>query len=336
MLWLGTGAFQCCDRSITSDSNESYELATFKPVQGDKGNISSYIYLEEGYYYPLRVVYVNINDEAYLSVAFTDPNGNTIDLSDVIYTPDQNTSSGCYQTTVTMPPLISTVTSGTISTSYTTLVTLSTSGTGFITTSEIVTVVPTTPVHTATITSGTVSTSYTTEITVTPSSGTPYSTSEIVTVVPTTPLPTSTTVSGTVSSSYTTLVTFTSSGSTITTSEIVTIVPTTPHNSGIATIATGCSFASVSKLPGFNIKYYSYPHANTVLCGEPGYLASEYKTETLYSSATGVTSVTFDITDGVDTSYTMDYETTTYYGMTIYKYHFTFEYTGFFKRKLTF
>lgn len=72
-IWLGAGAFDGCSQESLDNSYDSVLLGV-----RDDGAYSSYIYLEEGYMYPMRSTYINIYFGATFQFEVVTPSGEII------------------------------------------------------------------------------------------------------------------------------------------------------------------------------------------------------------------------------------------------------------------
>ncbi|GMM32627.1 hypothetical protein DAMA08_053720 [Martiniozyma asiatica (nom. inval.)] len=97
MFWLGSGAFDCRDTTkIPSDAISTYVGFALKTISGN-GSMYSYLYLDEGLYYPMRIVYVNWRKDGYLKFYIIGPTGSVYNnqLTRVVYSPDNAVNSYC-------------------------------------------------------------------------------------------------------------------------------------------------------------------------------------------------------------------------------------------------
>ncbi|ODQ45033.1 hypothetical protein PICMEDRAFT_160624 [Pichia membranifaciens NRRL Y-2026] len=104
-IWIGQGAFDACSQESDSNSYDDVLLG----VRSDHAH-SSYIYLEAGLLYPIRVVYFNVQAHAQLQFQIVDPNGNIIDNFQNVYNFPLSAIEGCKSTTRTDDASVSTVT----------------------------------------------------------------------------------------------------------------------------------------------------------------------------------------------------------------------------------
>lgn len=83
LLFLGDAAFNCGDENALNENDASYLLFGSTP---DNTNTKTYVNLDAGVYYPLRIVTAANGSFGSLNYFFIDPKGNSItDLSDYIF-----------------------------------------------------------------------------------------------------------------------------------------------------------------------------------------------------------------------------------------------------------
>ncbi|VEU22154.1 DEKNAAC103131, partial [Brettanomyces naardenensis] len=243
MVWLGTGIDCCTPGEITGTADEGVFLAA-KEADDPAATDEAYIYLQAGFYYPMRLMYVDIAPYvASLDFEIITPSGIVIsNFEDYIFQLS-GSFAGCSSSIVVPPVPPSTVTgpwTGTFTTTTTSpTVETGTNGQPF-TTSVIVVETPTVPLSTITRSwTGTFTSTTTSKTVETNSSGQKFTTSIVIVDTPTVPLSTiitpwtktftSTTTSRTVETD--------SNGSTFTTSVVVIDTPIGP--STITTPWTG-------------------------------------------------------------------------------------------------
>jgi len=114
-FWLGQGAFDTCSGQYDDNTYDEILLGA-----RSSGSFSSYVYLEAGTYYPIRVVYINLLTEAVLQFQIVQPNGDIDDFSNVVnFSP--NDEEACVSLTYGQKLYISTTynfVDGPIATSY--------------------------------------------------------------------------------------------------------------------------------------------------------------------------------------------------------------------------
>lgn len=102
MVFLGNGAFACCDNvDISGVQPDSEILWAYKEsIATDPDTESIDVYLEAGIYYPMRIVYVNIVHDAQMNFEMKNPFGRQIDLKSHFFVlpPDININE-CTTTT---------------------------------------------------------------------------------------------------------------------------------------------------------------------------------------------------------------------------------------------
>ncbi|OWB75734.1 hypothetical protein B5S31_g5690 [[Candida] boidinii] len=102
MVFLGNGAFACCDNvDISGVQPDSEILWAYKESMAtDPDTESIDVYLEAGIYYPMRIVYVNIVHDAQMNFEMINPLGRQIDLESHFFVlpPDININE-CTTTT---------------------------------------------------------------------------------------------------------------------------------------------------------------------------------------------------------------------------------------------
>ena len=217
---IGAGSvFDCCNREISVSDPGPFDLSAIWPASKKSATVN----LSEGFYYPLRIFYINRQGIAGLSVSFKDADGIIHENFDgYIYSAPDGNECPAIATTTTIPW------TGTITSTYTTISTITGSDHKPSTTSIVI--VETPEVETATTEytpwTGTYSTTYSTDVvTVTGSDGVP--TVETTFHVETPEIETATTVNtpwtGTYTSTYPTDVV------TVTGSDGVPTVETTFH-----------------------------------------------------------------------------------------------------------
>ncbi|QGN17578.1 flocculation protein FLO9 [Kluyveromyces marxianus] len=217
---IGAGsAFDCCNREISVSDPGPFDLSAIWPASKKSATVN----LSEGFYYPLRIFYINRQGIAGLSVSFKDADGIIHENFDgYIYSAPDGNECPAIATTTTIPW------TGTITSTYTTISTITGSDHKPSTTSIVI--VETPEVETATTEytpwTGTYTSTYSTDVvTVTGSDGVP--TVETTFHVETPEIETATTVNtpwtGTYTSTYSTDVV------TVTGSDGVPTVETTFH-----------------------------------------------------------------------------------------------------------
>ena len=217
---IGAGsAFDCCNREISVSDPGPFDLSAIWPASKKSATVN----LSEGFYYPLRIFYINRQGIAGLSVSFKDADGIIHENFDgYIYSAPDGNECPAIATTTTIPW------TGTITSTYTTISTITGSDHKPSTTSIVI--VETPEVETATTEytpwTGTYTSTYSTDVvTVTGSDGVP--TVETTFHVETPEIETATTVNtpwtGTYSTTYSTDVV------TVTGSDGVPTVETTFH-----------------------------------------------------------------------------------------------------------
>lgn len=77
MVWMGSGGFDCCDPSISQigTADESVLFASKDLASSTSGSQKSWVYMEEGFFYPLRIVYINVLTDAALQFSIKNPDG---------------------------------------------------------------------------------------------------------------------------------------------------------------------------------------------------------------------------------------------------------------------
>lgn len=165
---IGAGsAFDCCNREISVSDPGPFDLSAIWPASKKSATVN----LSEGFYYPLRIFYINRQGIAGLSVSFRDADGIIHENFDgYIYSAPDGNECPAIATTTTIPW------TGTITSTYTTISTITGSDHKPSTTSIVI--VETPEVETATTEytpwTGTYSTTYSTDVvTVTGSDGVP-------------------------------------------------------------------------------------------------------------------------------------------------------------------
>lgn len=88
MFWLGSNkAFGCCNPvEIPYGTSDDVLLSSSKPWLLETSSSSSFIYLESGYYYPMRIVYTNTEGNSVLEFDIQTPSGIVItNFKDYVY-----------------------------------------------------------------------------------------------------------------------------------------------------------------------------------------------------------------------------------------------------------
>ncbi|OWB61609.1 hypothetical protein B5S29_g2506 [[Candida] boidinii] len=93
MIFLGAGAFDCCD-SNTHNSQKGSQIAWGKYSNGPKSS-TSYAYVEGGVYIPIRIVFINRGDDALFTIVIKSSSGEAIDLADSLYQVPSEIPAGC-------------------------------------------------------------------------------------------------------------------------------------------------------------------------------------------------------------------------------------------------
>ncbi|KAL2706743.1 Flocculation protein FLO9 [Kluyveromyces marxianus] len=165
---IGAGsAFDCCNREISVSDPGPFDLSAIWPASKKSATVN----LSEGFYYPLRIFYINRQGIAGLSVSFKDADGIIHENFDgYIYSAPDGNECPAIATTTTIPW------TGTITSTYTTISTITGSDHKPSTTSIVI--VETPEVETATTEytpwTGTYTSTYSTDVvTVTGSDGVP-------------------------------------------------------------------------------------------------------------------------------------------------------------------
>ncbi|GME72779.1 unnamed protein product [Ambrosiozyma monospora] len=117
MVWLGDSAFDCCDPSEPiPDNSASNIMFVHKPYGEDSESVTASVYLQEGLYYPLKIVYTQLKTDAVLGFSILDPDGNAVSFGDSVWQPNaDDIGDSCSSTTVfsTSTPFSSSVPSTT-------------------------------------------------------------------------------------------------------------------------------------------------------------------------------------------------------------------------------
>ncbi|KAG0683192.1 hypothetical protein C6P41_003313 [Kluyveromyces marxianus] len=165
---IGAGkAFDCCHKQISVTDPGPFDLSTIWPKTSDTATVT----LFEGFYYPLRIFYINRQSLAELKISFKDPDGIVHHNFDgYIYSVPDGHECPAIVTTTTIPW------TGTFTSTYTTQSTIT--GADGSETDESIIVIETPEVKTATTKytpwTGTYTTTYSTDVgTATGSDGVP-------------------------------------------------------------------------------------------------------------------------------------------------------------------
>ncbi|BAP72130.1 flocculation protein FLO9 [Kluyveromyces marxianus] len=165
---IGAGkAFDCCHKQISVTDPGPFDLSTIWPKTSDTATVT----LLEGFYYPLRIFYINRQSLAELKISFKDPDGIVHHNFDgYIYSVPDGHECPAIITTTTIPW------TGTFTSTYTTQSTIT--GSDGSETDESIIVIETPEVETATTKytpwTGTYTTTYSTDVgTATGSDGVP-------------------------------------------------------------------------------------------------------------------------------------------------------------------
>ncbi|QGN16382.1 flocculation protein FLO9 [Kluyveromyces marxianus] len=165
---IGAGkAFDCCHKQISVTDPGPFDLSTIWPKTSDTATVT----LLEGFYYPLRIFYINRQSLAELKISFKDPDGIVHHNFDgYIYSVPDGHECPAIITTTTVPW------TGTFTSTYTTQSTIT--GSDGSETDESIIVIETPEVETATTKytpwTGTYTTTYSTDVgTATGSDGVP-------------------------------------------------------------------------------------------------------------------------------------------------------------------
>lgn len=91
-LWLGSeAAFNCCQQTIPEQSYDDVLLAV-----RDDGSYASYVYLEEGTFYPMRIVYINVALASIMQFQIMAPSGDIYtNFDDTVFNFDVSDMSVC-------------------------------------------------------------------------------------------------------------------------------------------------------------------------------------------------------------------------------------------------
>ncbi|MDC6273980.1 PA14 domain-containing protein, partial [Lacticaseibacillus paracasei] len=261
-IWLGKGAFDPCSQALESNTYDDVLLG----VRSDDAH-SSYVFLEAGVYYPIRVVYVNVELDAQMQFQIIDPDGTIDDFQDIYNFPVSDMAA-CAAVTAGMSFSVSTsvvIGASTASTEYNAMITNGASGPS--TYFEEIIYLPS-PNTTYYVTStGTAETTYTSTSLSLASDG--YS--AVVVVVDG--------VTGTVSQTATENTSVTSRGDNTLTG---------------VNQATGCSLEPhyFSTANGFHATFYDYGIGNVF---DKKYYANSYTTEHVIGTAHSVTNPNYSV-----------------------------------------
>lgn len=123
VMYMGEGAFSCCNSSYidTSDLNNEVIYTTGSIGNGDKDTFATrFIYLQEGFYYPVRISYVNMVYWAEMNLVVTKPDGTNItDFTNVYQFAENKQDSGSCEVVTHTTERSTTTTTKTWSGSYT-------------------------------------------------------------------------------------------------------------------------------------------------------------------------------------------------------------------------
>ena len=102
MGFIGTAAYDCCKPgSIPKGTADDSLLFAYKAWNKQPDVTSVWVYFEEGSYYPIRIVYVNVLTAGGIGLQVTPPNGSPVDVGSLVYQLKNNEASVCKATTIT-------------------------------------------------------------------------------------------------------------------------------------------------------------------------------------------------------------------------------------------
>ncbi|GMM27443.1 hypothetical protein DAMA08_001590 [Martiniozyma asiatica (nom. inval.)] len=110
MIWMGSGGFNCCDPDLsTLGSADTSVLFATKNFNGETASQESWVFLEAGFYYPIRIVYINALSDGAMQFTITDPKGKTASVADYVYQLSGNLKGNCPASTFTTSMSYSTI-----------------------------------------------------------------------------------------------------------------------------------------------------------------------------------------------------------------------------------
>ena len=102
MVFIGTAAYDCCKPgSVPEGSADDSVMFTYKAWNSQPDVTTIWVYFEEGSYYPIRIVYVNVITAAGIGLQVTPPNGSPVDIGSLVYQLENNDADVCKATTIT-------------------------------------------------------------------------------------------------------------------------------------------------------------------------------------------------------------------------------------------